>query len=162
MANTLTLIPSGYKSGKVYSQVPNTADGDFSFSGNTNATRVNSSGQVESVTAGTPRLDYSNGSCPTLLLEGAATNYVTNSEIAGGTIQNTNSTPASETKSGVVGTQTTGWDGVTSNNINYYTSKFLISADTGSSSFILGSSFFIDTSEFTSDSEYVRFSISRG
>ena len=41
---SLVQIPSGYKGGgteNLYSVVPNTADGDFTYSGGTNGTRVN-------------------------------------------------------------------------------------------------------------------------
>jgi hypothetical protein len=47
---SLVLVPSGYKSGKVYSQVPTNGDGDLSFTrSNDTATRVNSDGLIEKV-----------------------------------------------------------------------------------------------------------------
>ena len=47
---SLVLVPSGYKAGKVYSQVPTNGDGDLSFTrSNDTATRVNSDGLIEKV-----------------------------------------------------------------------------------------------------------------
>lgn len=75
----LALIPSGYKSQTVYSVLPSDGTSDFSFSrsGGGFATRVNNNGLIEEVSANIPRLDYSDGSCPSLLLEANKTNLVT-------------------------------------------------------------------------------------
>ena len=70
----LALIPSGYKAGKIYSVLPTSGVGDFDFTRNTIATRINSSGLIETVASGVPRLNYPlidgvvNG-CPSHLLE---------------------------------------------------------------------------------------------
>jgi hypothetical protein len=80
---SLLLIPSGYKSGKVYSQKPTDGDGDLTFTRASDATRVNSAGEIETVTTGVPRLDYSQGSCPALLLEPQRTNSIRNSTMVG-------------------------------------------------------------------------------
>ena len=85
---SLVQIPSGYKGGgtkNLYSVVPNTADGDFDYSGGTNGTRVNKDGLIETIAADTPRLNYPllNGvvqSNPTLLLEPQRINIYTYSE----------------------------------------------------------------------------------
>jgi hypothetical protein len=71
---SLVLVPSGYKAGKVYSEVPTNGDGDLTFTRASSATRVNSDGEIEVVGSGVPRLDYSQGSCPSLLLEPQRTN----------------------------------------------------------------------------------------
>lgn len=78
MANKpkLALIPSAYKASKVYSVLPNNGDGDFTFSRTGEATRVNKDGIIETVASNVPRLDYSDGSCPSLLLEPQRTNNV--------------------------------------------------------------------------------------
>jgi hypothetical protein len=79
----LALIPSGYKGGTnptVYSILPNNGDGDFTFSRSGNATRVNKNGLIETVGSNVPRLDYSDSSCPSLLLEPQRTNLITQSE----------------------------------------------------------------------------------
>ena len=78
---SIALIPSGYKEGKLYSQLPINGDGDLTFartgtSGVPNATRVNEQGLIEDVNADVPRLDYSDGGCPSLLLEPTSTNLV--------------------------------------------------------------------------------------
>ena len=76
----LALIPSGYSEGKLYSVLPSNGDGDFTFSRGSNATRVNKDGLIETVDEDLPRLDYSDSSCPSLLLEPQRTNLVTYSE----------------------------------------------------------------------------------
>lgn len=65
----LALIPSGYKSGKVYSILPNDATGDFDFDRASEGTRVRKDGLIEEVTNDVPRLDWYNSNCPSLLLE---------------------------------------------------------------------------------------------
>jgi len=82
MANpTLAMIPSGYKAGKVYSVLPVNGDGDFStFTRASQATRLNNAGFIETVDANVPRLDYTNGGCPVLLLENQKVNNLTYSE----------------------------------------------------------------------------------
>ena len=77
---SLALIPSAYKASKVYSVLPSNGDGDFSFARNSSGTRVNSNGLIETVGNNIPRLDYSDGGCPSLLLEPQRTNLVTYSE----------------------------------------------------------------------------------
>jgi hypothetical protein len=72
---SLVLVPSGYKAEKVYAQKPLTADGQLTFSRASTATRVNASGLVETVSSNVPRLDYTNSTCPKLLLEPQRTNW---------------------------------------------------------------------------------------
>ena len=74
----LALIPSGVKAGKLYSVLPTNGDGDFTTTRNTVATRVNENGLIEEVASNVPRLDYSDGGCPSLLLEPLATNLILN------------------------------------------------------------------------------------
>jgi hypothetical protein len=96
---SLVQIPSGYKSGTLYSVVPNTADGDFTVTGDPEgeATRVNKDGLIETVAADVPRLDYPllDGvvqDCPTLLLEQQRSNIYTYSEDLGQSTTLTNTT----------------------------------------------------------------------
>jgi hypothetical protein len=77
---SLVVVPSGYKSGKVYAQKPLTTDGQLTFTRASTATRVNASGLVASVASGVPRLDYLNSTCPKLLLEPQRTNSYLYSE----------------------------------------------------------------------------------
>ena len=74
---SLILTPNGYKSGKLYSIVPSSGNGDLTFTRATSASRTNSSGLIENVLTGVPRLDYS-GSIPSILLEPQRTNLNTN------------------------------------------------------------------------------------
>ena len=76
----LALIPSGVKAGKLYSVLPTNGDGDFTTTRNTVATRVNENGLIEEVASNVPRLDYSDGGCPSLLLEPTSTNLIKYSE----------------------------------------------------------------------------------
>ena len=76
IAPSLVMIPSGYKAQKVYSAVPTNGDGDFDFARSTSATRVNKDGLIEEVAVNVPRLDYSDGGCPSLLLEPQETQLI--------------------------------------------------------------------------------------
>lgn len=81
-APSFALIPSGFKSQKVYSVIPESGVGDLLFDrSNNTATRINKDGLIESVDADIPRLNYevTNGvvdSCPHLLLEMNSTNLI--------------------------------------------------------------------------------------
>ena len=77
---SITMIPSGYKSEKVYSVLPTNGDGDLFFDRNTPATRVNKDGLIEQVGTDVPTLDYSDGSCPSLLSERYSLNLALYSE----------------------------------------------------------------------------------
>jgi len=71
---SLLLIPSGYKSGKAYAEIPTNGNGDLTWTRASDALRTNSSGLLESMGSGVPRLSYMYGSCPALLLEPQRTN----------------------------------------------------------------------------------------
>jgi len=71
---SLIVTPNGYKEGTLYSVIPSDGSGDMSVVRATTATRVNSAGLIESVANNIPRLDYSNGTCPSLLVEPQRTN----------------------------------------------------------------------------------------
>jgi hypothetical protein len=73
---SLVVVPSGYKSGKIYAQKPLTTDGQLTFTRASTATRVNASGALETVASGVPRLDYTNSSCPKILLEPQRSNLL--------------------------------------------------------------------------------------
>ena len=78
----LALVPSAYKTNKVYSVLPVNGDGDFDLSRSSNATRVRKDGLIETVSNNVPRLDWLNSNCPSLLLEPTRTNYAINSSDA--------------------------------------------------------------------------------
>lgn len=77
---SIALIPSGYKASKLYSVLPNNGDGDFTTTRSTVATRINSNGLVEEVAVNTPRVDYKNSACPSLLLEPSSKNFLVRSQ----------------------------------------------------------------------------------
>jgi hypothetical protein len=72
---SLVLTPNAYKANKLYSIIPSSGNGDMVTTRATTATRVNSSGLVENVATGIPRLDYT-GSVPSILLEPQRTNLL--------------------------------------------------------------------------------------
>jgi hypothetical protein len=73
---SLIVTPNGYKASKLYSVKPTDASGDMVVSRATTATRVNSSNLIESVAINVPRLDYTLGGCPSILVEPQRTNLV--------------------------------------------------------------------------------------
>ena len=77
---SIAMIPSGVKASKLYSVLPTDGAGDFTTTRASVATRVNENGLIEEVASNVPRLDYSDGTCPSLLLENYATNLITYSE----------------------------------------------------------------------------------
>ena len=77
---SLCVTPNGYKAGTLYSVIPNTTLGDMTVVRAITATRVNSAGLIESVANNVPRLDYSNGTCPSILVEPQRSNLVVQSQ----------------------------------------------------------------------------------
>jgi hypothetical protein len=77
---SLVVTPNGYKAGTLYSIKPTSGLGDMTVVRATTATRVNSAGLIESMANNVPRLDYSNGTCPSLLVEPQRTNIALYSE----------------------------------------------------------------------------------
>ena len=77
---SLLLIPSGYKALKLYSEIPTNGNGDLTWARTSTANRTNSSGNIELMATGVPRLDYTYGSCPSVLLEPQRTNLILQSE----------------------------------------------------------------------------------
>ncbi len=79
---SLLIVPQFYKDGNLYQDVPPFVAEDstmrFTVSRNTTATRVNSSGLIESVASGVPRIDWLGQSCPGLLVEASGQNLVPN------------------------------------------------------------------------------------
>jgi hypothetical protein len=77
---SLIVTPNAYKTSKLYSVVPNTTLGDMDVVRGTTATRINSAGLIESVGVNIPRIDYTNASCPSILVEPLRTNLMLRSE----------------------------------------------------------------------------------
>jgi len=81
---TILIVPDRYKSGVLYSQLPESGAVDLDVTRATTAYRTNASGILESVASGVPRLDYPiGGGCPSLLVEPAATNQIRNNSMQG-------------------------------------------------------------------------------
>ena len=82
-----TLIPSGYKTSKVYSILPNDGSADFDFSRSGIANKVNKDFLLEEVNTNEPRICHlKEYSCPFLWTESTVTNHILYSE----EINNTN------------------------------------------------------------------------
>lgn len=77
---SIAVIPSGYKASKLYSVLPTDGSGDLDVVRATTATRVNQEGLIENVLSNVPRLDYTDGGCPSLLVEPQRTNLLLRSE----------------------------------------------------------------------------------
>jgi hypothetical protein len=77
---SLIVTPNAQKAGKLYAIKPDSGAGDLTVTRATEATRVNSAGLIEVVANNVPRLDYTNGSCPSILVEPQRTNLVLYSE----------------------------------------------------------------------------------
>jgi hypothetical protein len=77
---SLVVTPNGTKASKLYAIKPTDGSGDLTVTRATTATRVNSAGLIESVAVNVPRLDYTNSTCPSILVESQRTNVLTNSD----------------------------------------------------------------------------------
>ena len=86
---SLVITPNAVKTSKLYAIKPEDGTGDLTVTRATPATRVNSSGLIETVGANVARLDYSNGSLPSILVEPQLTNYWTNNNNTNGYTTNT-------------------------------------------------------------------------
>jgi hypothetical protein len=73
---SLIVTPNAFKAGKLYS----IKGADLDVVRATSATRVNAEGLIESVANNVPRLDYTNGSCPSWSVEPQRTNLLLRSE----------------------------------------------------------------------------------
>lgn len=89
---SLLIVPQLYKAGALYPQLPTSASGDFTVTRATTATRVNSSGNIESVASGVPRIDWLGQSCPALLVEPSGSNGIRNNSMVGANVS-TNALP---------------------------------------------------------------------
>jgi hypothetical protein len=74
------VTPNGYKASKLYAAIPTNGNGDMTFTRATTATRVDENDLVSSVASNVPRIDYTGGGCPSILLEPLRTNIVLRSE----------------------------------------------------------------------------------
>lgn len=76
----MSLTPkNGFKGSKLYSYKPTNGNGDFVWSRNSTAYRMNQSGVLELMGTNVPRVDYTN-TCPELLIEKQSINIALQSE----------------------------------------------------------------------------------
>jgi hypothetical protein len=73
------VTPNGYKEDKLYAAIPTNGNGDMTVTRATTATRVDENDLVSSVASNVPRIDYTGGGCPSILLEPQRTNLFINS-----------------------------------------------------------------------------------
>jgi hypothetical protein len=130
---SLVVTPNGYKASKLYSIVPSDGTGDMTFArtGDT-ATRVNSSGLIETVLANKPRLDYLGSTCPKLLLEPQRTNVILQSQDISSASWSKANSPTIGTNVSVSPDGTTTSDSIQSadgTNYKYISQTFSVSAN---------------------------------
>lgn len=77
------MIPSGYKAGTLYSELSTNNYGDLTWIRASSGSRLNNVRVVENMGINVPRLDYTYGTDPTLLLEPQRTNSLRNSTMVG-------------------------------------------------------------------------------
>ena len=80
MSKVFQFSPIAVAEYTVVNQIPNTANGDFYFDRDTEASIKNKDGNIEFVKENIPRLDFSKGSCPAIFTETDSVNLVTYSE----------------------------------------------------------------------------------
>jgi hypothetical protein len=73
---SIIITPNAFKAGKLYA----VKGADLSVSRATSATRVNANGLIETVASNVPRIDYSGGGCPSILVEPQRTNLLLRSQ----------------------------------------------------------------------------------
>jgi len=77
---SLCITPNAYKASKLYAIKPTDGSGDLTVVRATTARRVNSARLISSVANNVPRLDYTNSTCPSILVEPQRTNLTQRSE----------------------------------------------------------------------------------
>jgi hypothetical protein len=73
---SIIITPNGFKAGKLYA----VKGADLTVTRATSATRVNANGIIETVASNVPRIDYSGGGCPSVLVEPQRTNVLLRSQ----------------------------------------------------------------------------------
>tara|TARA_R110001599_G_scaffold2392_1_gene12873 strand:- start:143 stop:1279 length:1137 start_codon:yes stop_codon:yes gene_type:complete len=77
---SIVVTPNGYKAGELYAVIPSDGAADMDVTRATDATRVDANGLIEQVLANVPRIDYTGGGCPHILIEPQRTNTIAYSE----------------------------------------------------------------------------------
>jgi len=81
---SLVITPNATKASKLYSVIPSDGSGDMTVVRATTATRVNEDGLIESVALNVPRIDYTDSTCPSVLVEPQRTNISQFQEVGAG------------------------------------------------------------------------------
>ena len=76
MNPSILVTPNSKKAGKLDSIIPTDGTGDLDVVRATTATYVGSDGLIKTALANEVRFDYSNGSCPSILVEPQRTNLL--------------------------------------------------------------------------------------
>lgn len=113
--SSLIVTPNGRKAGKIYALKPFNGSGDLTVVRATSKTEVNASGVIVDVPINVPSFDYTNASCPSILVEPQRTNLVFPSDIA--TTQTRTVTATAHTLS-FYGTGTVTLSGVATGTLN--------------------------------------------
>ena len=154
---SLLIVPQFYKAGNLYQDVPPFVAEDstmrFTVSRNTTATRVNSSGLIESVASGVPRIDWLGQSCPALLVEASGQNLVPSGLVfnaAAGVLYDTavSDSPAVGINSARI------TKNEASGNIQYASQTCSTSALSGSTTYTISRFFKYDGVDFATSMEY--------
>jgi len=74
---SIAFIPSGFKASKAYSVLPTNGNADLDVARNSTANRINKDGLIEEMAINVPLLDYSDSTCPSLLLQPQSINLIT-------------------------------------------------------------------------------------
>ena len=74
---SIATVPSGFKAGTLYSVLPTNGNADLDVVRNSTANRINKDGLIEEMAVNVPLLDYSDSTCPSLLLQPQSTNLIT-------------------------------------------------------------------------------------
>lgn len=77
---SIIITPNGVKAGKLYAVKPTDGSGDLSVVRATDGSYTGSNGVIQYALPNVPRLDYSNGTCPSILVEPQRTNVQIQSE----------------------------------------------------------------------------------
>ena len=76
MNPSILITPNAVEAGKLFSIIPTNGAGDLDVVRATSATYVGADGLIKTALANVPRLDYTNGSCPSILVEQQRTNLL--------------------------------------------------------------------------------------
>jgi hypothetical protein len=139
------LVPGNVAAGTVYAQVPTSGTGDLAFTRASTATRTDASGNIVNVASGVGRIHYRNAdgslsSTGRLLLEPQRTNSIRNSTMVGAVAGSPGTDPTNWTRASSGGlTRSVAAIG-TENGLQYIDYRFVGTASSTASAFLLEAS----------------------